>query len=151
MAVVGRRLGAYEVVELIGSGGMGDVYRARDTRLDRDVALKFLPVEVATDPDRLARFTREARVLASLNHPNVAHIYGVEHAVGADSTGVDALVMELVEGEDLAQRVDRSPVPIDEVIEIGRQIAEALEAAHEQGSFTATSSQRTSSSAPMAS
>ena len=147
----GTRLGPYVVVSPIGAGGMGEVYRARDTRLQRDVALKVLPALFAADPERLARFNREARTLASLNHPNVAHIYGVEHAVGADSTGVDALVMELVEGEDLAQRVDRSPAPIDEVIEIGRQIAEALEAAHEQGSFTATSSQRTSSSAPMAS
>ena len=107
---------------------MGEVYRARDTKLNRDVALKILPDAFASDPDRLARFTREAQTLASLNHPNIAHIHGLE-----ESGGVRALVMELVEGEDLSQRIARGPIPIDEALPIAKQIAEALEAAHEQG------------------
>src|SRR5580765_4225178 len=107
---------------------MGQVYRARDTKLHRDVALKILPDAVAADPDRLARFQREAQTLASLNHPNIAHIHGLE-----ESDGVRALVMELVEGEDLAQRIARGAIPIDEVLPIAKQIAEALEAAHEPG------------------
>jgi serine/threonine protein kinase len=118
----------YEVIALIGEGGMGQVYRARDTKLNRDVALKVLPASFATDPDRLARFQREAQVLASLNHPNIAHIHGLE-----ESNGVRALVMELVEGEDLAQRLTRGAIPTDEALPIAKQIAEALEAAHEQG------------------
>ena len=124
----GSRLGPYEILSAIGAGGMGEVYRARDTKLNRDVALKVLPESFATDPDRLARFQREAQVLASLNHPNIAHIHGLE-----DSGGVRALVMELVEGEDLAQRLTRGPIPIDEALPIAKQIAEALESAHEQG------------------
>jgi Tol biopolymer transport system component len=107
---------------------MGEVYRARDTKLNRDVAIKVLLPSVANDPDRLARFSREAQVLASLNHPNIAHIYGVEEA-----DGITALVMELVEGEDLSQRIARGPIPPDEALPIARQIAEALEAAHECG------------------
>jgi eukaryotic-like serine/threonine-protein kinase len=107
---------------------MGQVYRARDTKLKRDVALKILPNSVANDPDRLARFQREAEVLASLNHPNIAHIHGLE-----DSAGVRALVMELVEGEDLAQRLTRGAIPIEEALPIAKQVADALEAAHEQG------------------
>ena len=107
---------------------MGEVYRARDTRLNRDVALKILPDAFASDPDRIARFQREATTLASLNHPNIAHIHGLE-----ESNGVRALVMELVEGEDLSQRIVRGPIPIDEALPIAKQIAEALEAAHEQG------------------
>src|SRR5256885_5492070 len=107
---------------------MGEVYRARDTKLNRDVALKILPDAFASDPDRLARFTREAQTLATLNHPNIAHIHGLE-----ESNGVRALVMELVEGEDLAARVARGPIPLDEALPIARQITEALEAAHEQG------------------
>ncbi len=107
---------------------MGEVYRARDTRLNRDVALKILPDAFATDPDRVARFQREATTLASLNHPNIAHLHGLE-----ESNGVRALVMELVEGEDLSQRIVRGPIPIDEALPIAKQIAEALEAAHEQG------------------
>jgi eukaryotic-like serine/threonine-protein kinase len=121
------RLGVYEIAVQIGEGGMGQVYRARDTKLNRDVALKVLPDSVANDSDRLARFTREAQTLASLNHPNIAHIHGLE-----ESGGVRALVMELVEGEDLSQRLARGPIPIDEAFPIARQIAEALEAAHEQ-------------------
>ena len=107
---------------------MGEVYRARDTKLNRDVAIKVLPDSFASDADRLARFTREAQTLASLNHPNIAQIYGLE-----ESNGVRALVMELVEGEDLSQRIARGPIPIDEALPIAKQIAEALEAAHEQG------------------
>src|SRR2546427_2346221 len=106
---------------------MGEVYRARDAKLNRDVALKILPEAFAHDPDRLARFTREAQTLASLNHPNIAHIHGLE-----ESGGVRALVMELVEGEDLSQRIARGAIPIDEALPIARQIADALEAAHEQ-------------------
>src|SRR5256885_16135432 len=106
---------------------MGEVYRARDTKLNRDVALKILPDAFASDPDRLARFTREAQTLASLNHPHIAHIHGLE-----ESGGVRALVMELVEGEDLSQRIARGAIPIDEALPIARQIADALEAAHER-------------------
>jgi serine/threonine protein kinase/Tol biopolymer transport system component len=125
---IGMRLGPYEIIALLGAGGMGEVYRARDTKLNRDVALKILPDAFAADPDRLARFTREAQTLAALNHPHIAHIHGLE-----ESTSVRALVMELVEGEDLAQRIARGPIPLDEALPIAHQIAEALEAAHEQG------------------
>ncbi len=124
----GIRLGPYEITGTLGAGGMGEVYRARDTRLKREVALKILPRSFAADPDRLARFQREAEVLASLNHPNVAAIHGLE-----DSNDTRALVMELVEGETLADRIARGPIPLDEALPIARQIAEALEAAHEQG------------------
>ena len=124
----GTRLGVYETVAQIGEGGMGVVYRARDTKLNRDVALKVLPDLFASDTDRLARFTREAQTLASLNHPNIAHIHGLE-----ESGGVRALVMELVEGDDLSQRVARGAIPIDEALPIAKQIAEALDAAHQQG------------------
>ena len=124
----GTRLGPYEVIAQIGVGGMGEVWRARDTKLNRDVALKILPDAFASDPDRLARFTREAQTLASLNHPNIAHIHGLE-----ESNSVRALVMELVEGEDLSQRIARGGIPIDDALPIARQIAEALEAAHGQG------------------
>ena len=115
---------------------MGEVYRARDTKLNRDVAIKVLLPAVANDPDRLARFSREAQVLASLNHPNIAAIYGLEEVPGNVASGLirtSALVMELVEGEDRAQRIARGPIPVDEALPIARQIAEALEAAHEQG------------------
>ncbi len=107
---------------------MGEVYRARDTKLDRDVALKVLPEAFTSDPDRLARFEREAKVLASLNHPNIGHIYGLEEA-----GGVKALVLELVEGPTLADRIAQGPIPLDEALPIAKQIAEALEAAHEHG------------------
>jgi eukaryotic-like serine/threonine-protein kinase len=125
---VGTRFGAYQITARIGVGGMGEVYRARDTRLKRDVALKILPETFAADPERLARFQREAEVLAALNHPNIATIYGIE-----ESNGTRALVMELVEGETLADRIARGPIPVDEALPIAKQIAEALEAAHEQG------------------
>src|SRR6266516_1584297 len=124
----GARLGSYEILSALGAGGMGEVYRARDTRLDRDVAIKILPEAFAADAERVARFQREAKVLASLNHPNIAIIHGLEHAAGAH-----ALVMELVEGEDLAQRIARGAIPLDEALPIAKQIAQALEAAHEQG------------------
>jgi eukaryotic-like serine/threonine-protein kinase len=124
----GTRIGSYEIVSMVGAGGMGEVYKARDTRLKRDVAVKALPETFASDPERLARFQREAEVLASLNHPNIAHIHGLEEA-----GPVRALVMEFVEGEDLAQKIARGPIAIGEALPIARQIAEALEAAHEQG------------------
>jgi eukaryotic-like serine/threonine-protein kinase len=124
----GVLVGNYEVVSLLGAGGMGEVYRARDTRLQRDVALKILPDVFANDRERLARFEREAQVLASLNHPHIAAIYGVEHR-----EGLQALVLELVEGPTLADRIAQGPMPLDEALPIARQIAEALEAAHEHG------------------
>jgi Tol biopolymer transport system component len=124
----GARLGPFQIVSALGAGGMGEVYRATDTKLKRQVALKILPVTLAANADRLARFQREAEVLASLNHPNIAHIHGLE-----DADGVKALVMELVEGDDLSQRVARGPIPLDEALAIAKQIAEALEAAHERG------------------
>jgi serine/threonine protein kinase/Tol biopolymer transport system component len=124
----GTRVGAYEVSALLGAGGMGDVYRARDSRLGREVAIKFLPADVATDAARVARFEQEARILAALNHPNIAHIYGVERYAGTA-----ALVMELVEGSTLAERIAHGPIPVDEASVIAAQIADALEAAHERG------------------
>ena len=124
----GTRLGPYEILSPLGAGGMGEVYRARDAKLNRDVAIKVLPGAVAADPERLARFRREAQVLASLNHPHIAAIYGLEH-----TDGVDALVLELVEGETLAERLAVGPLPVDEALETARQIARALEAAHERG------------------
>ena len=125
---VGDRLGVYDVTALIGEGGMGQVYRATDTQLGRDVALKILPDAFAADPDRLARFQREAQVLASLNHPNIAQIHGIEK-----SDDTQALVLELVEGPTLADRIAKGPIPLDEALPIAKQIAEALEAAHEAG------------------
>src|SRR5262245_23243416 len=116
--VIGSRIGAYEITGKLGAGGMGEVYRARDTRLKRDVALKILPESFATDRDRLARFQREAEVLASLNHPNIAAIHGLE-----ESNGVRALVMELVDGPTLAGRIARGPIPVDEALPIAKQIA----------------------------
>jgi len=124
----GTRIGPYEVVGSLGAGGMGEVYRARDSKLNREVALKVLPASVAADPERLARFRREAQVLAALNHPNIAHVHGFE-----DSGDVHALVMELVEGSTLADRIGRGPIPLVEALPIAKQIAEALETAHEQG------------------
>jgi serine/threonine protein kinase/Tol biopolymer transport system component len=124
----GSRIGPYEIIAPLGAGGMGVVFRARDLQLQRDVAVKVLPPAVAGDPDRLLRFTREARVLAALNHPNIAAIYGVHEA-----DGIPALAMELVEGVTLAQRIADGPIRLREVLSIGKQIAEALEAAHEQG------------------
>ena len=128
----GSRVGAYEIVSPLGAGGMGEVYRARDTKLNRDVAIKILPDVVAHDTGRVARFIREAQTLAALNHPNIAQIYGVVEAAH-DAAHVHALVMELVEGEDLLEVIARGPVPIPDAVPIAKQIAEALEAAHEQG------------------
>jgi serine/threonine-protein kinase len=124
----GARFGAYEVVESIGIGGMGEVYRARDTKLGRDVALKVLPESFTNDPERVARFRREAQLLAALNHPHIGAIYGLE-----DGAGRQLLVLELVDGESLDKRIARGPVPIENAIDIARQIAEALEAAHQKG------------------
>ncbi|MDP2320809.1 MAG: protein kinase [Acidobacteriota bacterium] len=148
----GTRIGPYEILSALGAGGMGEVYRARDTKLNRDVAIKVLLPSVANDPDRLARFSREAQVLASLNHPNIAGIYGLEEGpaeaagdgpakagrhigtnVASGFSRITALVMELVDGEDLSQRISRGAIPLDEALPIARQIADALDAAHEQG------------------
>jgi serine/threonine protein kinase len=131
----GTRLGPYEITATLGAGGMGQVYRARDTRLKRDVALKVLPESFATDPERLARFQREAEVLATLNHPHIATIFGFEESppVASGQPVLRALVLELVEGETLADRLARGPIPPHETLPIARQIAEALEAAHERG------------------
>src|SRR6476619_1204065 len=123
----GTRVGPYEVSALIGDGGMGKVWRAHHLELKRDDALKVLPEAFANDPDRLARFRREAQVLASLNHPNIAHVYGLEAA-----DGVPVLVMELVAGLTLADRIARGATPVDEAMKIACQIAQALEAAHER-------------------
>jgi eukaryotic-like serine/threonine-protein kinase len=128
----GARVGAYEIVALLGAGGMGEVYRARDSRLHRDVALKILPEQFASDPERLARFQREAQVLASLAHPNIAQIYGIEETPATGGMA-RALILELVEGPTLADRIAQGPLPLEETLAIARQIAEALEAAHERG------------------
>jgi eukaryotic-like serine/threonine-protein kinase len=124
----GTKLGPYEIQAPLGAGGMGEVYRARDAKLGREVALKVLPEALARDAERIGRFEREAKVLASLNHPNIAAIYGFE-----DSSGVHALVMELVEGSTLAERIARSPIPITEALPVAKQVCEALEYAHEHG------------------
>ncbi len=124
----GSKLGHFEIVGALGAGGMGEVYRAHDTKLGRDVALKFLPDEFARDRDRMARFTREAQILAALNHANIAAIYGVE-----DAGTQRALVLELVDGELLSERISKGPIPIATALRIGLQIAEALDAAHEKG------------------
>jgi eukaryotic-like serine/threonine-protein kinase len=126
--LIGRRIGAYHVQALLGAGGMGEVYRARDTKLGREVAVKFLPRVFTSDSDRLARFEREARMLAALNHPNIGAVYGVEEA-----EGLRAIVLELVEGDTLADRLQRGPVPVGEALNLARQIVEALDAAHEKG------------------
>jgi eukaryotic-like serine/threonine-protein kinase len=124
----GMRLGPYEILSSLGAGGMGEVYRATDNNLKRQVAIKVLPPTVGADPERVDRFQREAEILAVLNHPNIAHIHGLEK-----SDGALALVMELVEGPTLADRIAHGPIPLAEASSIAKQIAEALEAAHEQG------------------
>ena len=136
----GTKLGSYEILAAIGAGGMGEVYRARDTKLGRDVAIKALPSDVAGAPERLARFRREAQLLASLDHPHIASIYGVEEVQERPF-----LILELVEGEDLSQRMKRGAIPVEEALGIARQIAEALEAALRKGSSIATSNLPTSS------
>src|SRR5262245_23211002 len=122
------RLGPYEIVSALGAGGMGEVYRARDTRLGREVAIKVLPQHLSTDPERRARFEREARTISQLNHPHISTLHDVGH-----QDGIDFLVMELLEGESLAQRLDRGALPLSEVLTFGRQIAEALDRAHQAG------------------
>src|SRR5678815_301883 len=124
----GARLGAYEILAKLGEGGMGEVYRARDTRLKRDVAIKVLPDAFARDPDRLTRFEREAELLATLNHPNIASVYGFEEA--ASGSGI---VLELVEGPTLSDRIAQGPVPVAEALSIARQMTDALDAAHQKG------------------
>src|SRR5688572_29690957 len=124
----GSRLGAYEIIALLGAGGMGEVYRARDTRLGRDVAIKILPSHFASDADRIARFQREAQVLASLNDPHIGQIHGLE-----DTGAQKALVLELVDGPTLTDLIAKGPIPLDEALSIAKQIADALEAAHEHG------------------
>jgi serine/threonine protein kinase len=135
-AMTGRRIGVYQILAPIGAGGMGEVYRARDTRLGRDVAIKILPREFTSHPDRLARFEREARVLATLNHPHIGAIYGIEDEPCEAGPHIHALVLELIEGETLADRIARrkgAGLPINEALDIARQIADALDAAHEKG------------------
>ena len=124
---IGTQLGTYLVTALLGRGGMGEVWRARDTKLKREVAIKILPDEFSRDPERVARFQREAEVLASLNHPNIAAIYNLEEANGSRF-----LVLELVEGDTLAERIKRGPLPVDEALKIAKGICDALEAAHEK-------------------
>src|SRR5688572_28894824 len=126
--MIGERIGTYTIIEKLGEGGMGVVYRATDSRLHRDVALKFIPEALTKDPQIMGRFEREAQVLASLNHPNIAAIYGLE-----ENEGQRALVMELAEGEELAARLARGKVPLEEALRIALAIADALEAAHEKG------------------
>jgi eukaryotic-like serine/threonine-protein kinase len=135
--LIGQTVDGYTITGRLGAGGMGEVYRAHDNRLGRDVAIKVLPTEVADDPDRLSRFDREARALAALNHPNIATIHGIAQTAEAASSGpassVRAIVLELVEGETLSERLARAPIPLNEALGIARQIAEALDAAHEKG------------------
>ena len=126
--MIGRSISHYKITDKIGEGGMGEVYRATDTKLNRDVALKVLPDAFAADRERMARFSREAQVLASLNHPNIATIHGLE-----ETDGKQALVLELVEGEDLSERIKRGATPLEESLKIALQMAGALEAAHENG------------------
>ena len=126
--LIGRRFGSYLVRSLLGAGGMGEVYRAHDQQLGREVAIKILPRLFSSDPERLARFESEARVLAALNHPHIGAIYGLEHVDGSP-----ALVLELVEGETLAEQIAKGPLPLEHALAIARQIADALEAAHERG------------------
>src|SRR5262249_51655570 len=125
---IGTQIGSHEIISLLGKGGMGEVYRARDTKLKRDVAIKILPDEFSRDPERVSRLQREAEVLASLNHPNIASIYDLQ-----ENNDTRFLILELVEGETLAERIERGPIPIEDALEIAKQICEALETAHERG------------------
>ena len=129
---IGSQLGTHEIIALLGKGGMGEVYRARDLKLKREVAIKILPEEFSRDADRVSRFQREAEVLASLNHPNIAGIHDLQEASGSRF-----LVLELVEGEALSNRIERGPIPLDGALGIAKQVADALEAAHEIASFIA--------------
>ena len=135
----GTRLGPYEITGPLGAGGMGEVYRARDARLERDVAVKCLPELSRLDPDRLARFTREAQMLAALNHPHIGAIYGLEEApASAAAPAAQYLILELMDGGTLAERIERGPLSIDAALAIARQIADALHAAHTHGTSIAT-------------
>src|SRR5262244_278358 len=125
---IGTQLGSHEIIALLGKGGMGEVYRARDLKLKREVAIKILPEDFSLDLDRISRFQREAEVLAALNHPNIAAIYDLQEANGSRY-----LVLELVEGETLAERIERGPIPVEEALDIAKSVCEALEAAHEKG------------------
>jgi len=125
---IGTQLGSHEITALLGKGGMGEVYRARDLKLKREVAIKILPEEFSRDADRVSRFQREAEVLASLNHPNIAAIHDLD-----EDSGTRYLVLELVEGDTLADRIARGPIPVEEALTVAKQICEALEAAHERG------------------
>src|SRR5437868_12321071 len=124
----GTRLGPYEIISPLGQGGMGEVYRARDTRLGRDVAIKVLPQHLSSDRDLKARFEREARAISALSHPHICHLYDI-----GSQDGTDFIVMELMEGESLADRLRKGPLPLRQALEVGTQIAEALEKAHKQG------------------
>src|SRR5499425_455015 len=124
----GTKLGPYEVIGPLGAGGMGEVYRARDTRLDRTIAIKILPQQLSNDPVRKQRFEREAKTISSLNHPHICVLHDVGH-----QDGIDYLVMECVEGETLAKRLERGPLPVDQVLKLGAQIAGALDKAHRAG------------------
>src|SRR5205807_7143221 len=124
----GTKLGPYEIVAPLGAGGMGEVYRARDTRLERIVAIKILPAQFSTDPVRKQRFEREAKTISSLNHPNICTLHDIGH-----QDGMDYLVMECVEGETLARRLEKGPLPLDQVLKYGAQIADALDKAHSSG------------------
>src|SRR5215831_7570384 len=126
--MIGTKLAHYEITSHLGTGGMGEVYQAIDSKLGRSVAIKLLPAAFASEPERLSRFRREAQVLASLNHPNIAHIYGLE-----ESGDTRCIVMELIEGETLQSRIKQGPIPVELALTIAKQIAEALEAAHERG------------------
>jgi serine/threonine protein kinase len=128
MSMIGKTLGTFILEAQIGKGGMGEVYKAKDQKLGRDVAIKVLPEEFAKDAERVARFQREAKLLASLNHPNIAAIHGLEEA-----DGTHFLVLELIEGDTLADRINGGPIPVEESLKLALQIAEALEAAHEKG------------------
>ena len=124
----GQRFGTYQIIDLLGAGGMGRVYRARDTRLGREVAIKVLPTAFTGDAERLERFEREARLLAALNHPNIATIHGVEHV-----DGVQAIVLELIDGETLSERLGRGPLLLRDALRYAAALADALDAAHEKG------------------
>jgi len=123
-----RRLGPYEILSRLGAGGMGEVYRARDTRLDRTVAIKVLPAEFSTNIERRQRFEREARIISSLNHPHICALYDIGH-----QDGLDYLVLEYLEGEALSDRLERGPMPLEQVLRFGIEIADALDKAHRQG------------------
>ena len=135
----GTQLGPFEITAAIGAGGMGEVYSARDTRLDRQVAIKVLPTDFAGDAELLARFQREAQAISSLNHPHICTLFDI-----GEEDGSYFLVMELIEGESLADVLTRGPLPLPQVLKYGAQIAEALDAAHQQGSSTGISNQETS-------